>query len=143
MSVYGVSKAAKLNEAGEFEQAIVEATAAAAAEPGDPEPLIDRAFAHAQLERYADAVADLERALELDRAASVLDEALVDDALFSALLGQARAEAAGSPERAVATLARYRALRPTGGHAREVEEWTRRLRGEVRTEWVKRRVDEA
>ena len=144
MSVYGESKAAKLNEAGEFDQAIAEATRAAEAEPADPEPLVDRAFAYAQLERYPEAVADLDRAIDLDEVAVVLDESLIDDAYFSALLGQARAEAAvpGGVERAVATLSRYRERYTAGAHSADLIEWIRRLRGEVRSEWVKRRVDE-
>jgi hypothetical protein len=31
---------------------------------------------------------------------------------------------------------------PKGRHLADVDEWSRRLRGEVRTEWVKRRIDD-
>ena len=140
--MYGRSRASKLNEEGRLDEAVAEATRAAALDESDPEPLVDRAYAYAHLERYAEAVADLERALHLDREAAVLDTPLVDDAYFSALLGQARREAEGSPDDGVARLARYRERFPAGAHLADVETWTRRLRGEVRTEFVKRRLDD-
>ena len=90
---YGMSFAAKLTEEGKYAEAIVEATRAAARDDEDPTPLFERAAAHAWLEQYPEAVADLEAAMVLDEAAGVLEMDVVDDAYFSALLGAAKAEA--------------------------------------------------
>jgi len=137
--MYGRSRASKLVDEGRFEEAIEEATRAAAGDPDDPEPLVDRAHARIGLDHHAEAVRDLEAALRLDEAAAVLDTPLVDDAYFSALLGWAR-QADG--EEGVARIARYRDVMPSGAHLADVETWTRRLRGEVRGEFVKRRLDD-
>jgi len=140
---YGGSKAAELNRAGEFERAIVAADEALAADGADPEPLVERAHALAQLERYDEAVADLEKARALDAKTQLLDDDLLDDAFFSALLGAARNLAARDAEAGARLLARYTSHFPSGTHASEVVEWQRRLRGEVRREFVKRRIEDA
>lgn len=125
---YGVSFAHKLNEQGLHDQAIAAANQEIARDAEDPEPLIERAVALAAQEKYLDAVKDLERALELDEEAQVLEVDFVDDVLFGALLGEARRVGnAGSGER---ILARYAALMPSGRHLGDVDVWTKRLRGE-------------
>jgi tetratricopeptide (TPR) repeat protein len=141
--IYGISKAAKLNEAGDYDQAVLEATKAIALDADDPEPLVERAFACAQLERYSEAVADLEKALVLDETAQILESALVDDAYFSALLGAAKVAAATSPDEGVKLLSRYATTLPKGAHLKEAGEWQKRLRGEAPKEWVKRRLEDA
>ena len=77
---------------------------------------MDRASAYAWLERYPEAVRDLEAALALDQTAGVLETDVVDDAYFSALLGAAKAEARTSMEAAERTLApvQDRAARTAG-----------------------------
>jgi hypothetical protein len=125
---YGKSFAAKLTEEGKYADAIEEATRAAARDDEDPTPLFERAAAHAWLEQYPQAVADLEAAMLLDQAAGVLEIDVVDDAYFSALLGAAKAEAQTSMDAAVTTLARYKTVLPAGRHLADAEAWPARLR---------------
>ena len=125
---YGKSFAAKLTEEGKYVEAIAEATRAAARDDEDPTPLFERAAAHAWLEQYPQAVADLEAAMELDKAAGVLEMDFVDDAYFSALLGAAKAEARTSIDAAVTTLARYATVLPAGRHLADAQAWPDRLR---------------
>jgi tetratricopeptide (TPR) repeat protein len=125
---YGMSFAAKLMQEGKYAEAIEEATRAAARDDEDPTPLVERAGAYALLERYPEAVRDLEEAFRLDESASVLEVDVVDDAYFSALLGAARAEAATSIEAAEQTLARYQTIRPGGRHLADAAAWPGRLR---------------
>src|SRR4029079_3597835 len=86
------------------------------------------ANAYAWLERYPEAVTDLEAALALDETAGVLETDVVDDAYFSALLGAAKAEARTSMEAAERTLARYKTVLPGGRHLKDAAEWPDRLR---------------
>ena len=125
---YGGSFAQRLIDQGEFEAAVAEATRAFDKDRNDPEPLVDRASALASLLRYAEAVNDLEAALVLDEAAQVLETDEVDDALFSALLCEARALA--DVAAAVVRLRHYAQVLPEGRHGADVDLWTRRLRGE-------------
>jgi tetratricopeptide (TPR) repeat protein len=134
-----MSFAAKLLEKGEYDQAIVEATKAIEKEAENPEHFFERASACAMVERYVEAAADFERALELDRDARVLDDDVLDDAYFSALLGAARAEAVDA---GVARLARYATVFPSGRHLRDAADWSKRLRGELQSEFVKRRLED-
>jgi tetratricopeptide (TPR) repeat protein len=125
---YGMSFAAKMIEQGRYAEAIEEATRAVARDEEDPTPLVERASAYAWLERYPEAVTDLEAAIKLDEAAGVLEVDVVDDAYFSALLGAAKAEAPHSMEAADRTLARYRTVLPGGRHLADAEAWPERLR---------------
>jgi len=134
---YGQSRAAVLNEAGEFAAAVQVSSEEIGREPHNCEHYWDRATALASLERYDEAVADFARAKALDAATMVLDDDMLDDAYFSALLGAARAEpdvAAGC-----ARLAGYRALFPSGRHLGDAEDWQKRLRGELKSHFVKER----
>ncbi len=137
---YGSTRAATLLRLGKFEEAIAAATEDFAREDDNPEHLFERARAAVALERFDDALADLDKALALDEEAAVLDRDEVDDAYFSALLAAARKTAARAPEEGVAQLQRYGKVWPAGSHGRDVVEWTRRLRGEVRTAWTKERA---
>src|SRR5665213_2550158 len=103
---YGMSFAAKMIQEGKYVEAVEEATRAAARDDDDPAPLVERASAYAWLERYPEAVADLEAAIALDETAGVLETDVVDDAYFSALLGAAKVEAKASMESSTKTLAR-------------------------------------
>ncbi len=125
---YGMSFASRFIEAGQYEEAVVAATKAAALDDENPEPLVERASAYALLERYAEAVTDFERAIELDSQAEVLEIDVVDDSYFSALLGAARHEATHSVDAGCMTLARYRSVLPAGRHLADVTEWSKRLR---------------
>jgi tetratricopeptide (TPR) repeat protein len=133
---YGRSQAAVLIDAGEYEEAVTAATQAIGVEPANSEHFFDRASALVNLERYADAIGDFERARTLDRETQVLEDDVVDDAYFSALLGAARAQdiAAGC-----ATLDRYRAQFPDGRHVADAADWQKRLRGELKSHFVKER----
>lgn len=135
---YGMSRAATLNEAGEFEAAVQAATEELARDAETSEHWLDRATALAALERYDEAVADFERAREVDRKTQVLDDDMLDDAYFSALLGAARAR---DVESGCQTLARYRTLFPAGRHVQDAEDWQKRLRGELKSHFVKERFE--
>jgi tetratricopeptide (TPR) repeat protein len=125
---YGMSFAAKLTQEGKYLEAIEEATRAAARDEEDPVPLVERAGALAWLERYPEAVKDLEAALALDETAGVLELDVVDDAYFSALLGAAKIESRTSLEAADRTLARYGTVLPAGRHLADAAAWPERLR---------------
>jgi tetratricopeptide (TPR) repeat protein len=130
---YGMSFAAELMEKGKYEEAIVAATTAMEAGKESPEPFADRAAAYDYLERYAEAVGDLEKALTLNAAAPVIDQDDLDDAFFSALVGAAKVDAETSVDAAVASLARYRQVLPAGRHLQDSEDWRKRLRGELKS----------
>lgn len=133
---YGQSFAQKCLAEGRIEEALAEAERQVAADPRDPEPLLDRARILDALGHHEEAVADLRRAIELDRSAQILDDSVVDDTLFSALVAWGRKVATAEPERAVEILHEYGRLMPGGCHRAEAEAWTRRFRGE-RTLWIK------
>jgi tetratricopeptide (TPR) repeat protein len=126
---YGMSFAAKLIQEGKYAEALEEASRAVARDDEDPAALVDRANAYAWLERYPEAVQDLEAALALDETAGVLETDVVDDAYFSALLGAAKAEARTSMEAAERTLSRYKTVLPGGRHLEDAAQWPDRLRG--------------
>jgi tetratricopeptide (TPR) repeat protein len=128
---YGMSFAKKHIEEGDYEEAIASATEAIEGGDASPERLFDRATAYELLERYGEAVADLERAIEKNRAAQELDPFTLDDAYFSATLAAARADARTDLAAALARLDRYRELLPDGAHLVESRDWQRRLRGEL------------
>lgn len=128
---YGMSFAKKHIEQGDYEEAIAAATEEIDGGDAGPEPLFDRGTAYELSERYADAVADFERALEQNRAQKELDPFVLDDAYFSAALAAARAEADADLDAALGRLDRYRALLPDGAHVAESRDWQRRLRGEL------------
>jgi tetratricopeptide (TPR) repeat protein len=125
---YGMSFASKMIEQGKYAEAIEEATRAVARDEEDPAPLVERASAYAWLERYPEAVKDLEAAIALDESAGVLELDVVDDAYFSALLGAAKAEARTSLQAAGQTLARYATVLPGGRHLADAAAWPDRLR---------------
>ena len=134
---YGMSRAAVYNEAGEFEAAVQAATEELGREPENSEHWCDRATAYAALERYDEAVADFERAREADRKTAVLDDDMLDDGYFSALLGAARATA--DVAAGCAKLERYVTLFPSGRHVQDMSDWQKRLRGELKSHFVKER----
>ena len=135
---YGMSRAAVLNDAGEFEAAVQAATEEIAREPHNSEHLWDRGSALASLERYEEAVADFERAKLVDAKTAVLDDDMLDDAYFSALLGAARATA--DVTAGCAKLDRYVTQFPSGRHVQDASDWQKRLRGELKSHFVKERL---
>jgi tetratricopeptide (TPR) repeat protein len=137
MGNYGKSRAAVLIDANEFEAAVQAATEEMAREPHNSEHLWDRGSALASLERYDEAVADFERAKVVDAKTAVLDEDMLDDAYFSALLGAARALA--DVAAGCAKLERYLTLYPSGRHVQDMSDWQKRLRGELKSHFVKER----
>ena len=139
---YGMSRAAVFNEAGEFEAALQASTEEIAREHENSEHYWDRATALAALERYEEAVVEFERAQDVDRKTSVLDDDMLDDAYFSALLGAARAVAAGGDVGGgCAKLERYAARFPSGRHESDAVDWQKRLRGELKSTFVKERLE--
>jgi tetratricopeptide (TPR) repeat protein len=135
---YGRSAAAALIDAGDYEAAVAAATEAMAGEPENSEHWFERATALAWLERYDDAVGDFERAWALDRKTQVLEDDVVDDAYFSALLGAARAK---DVDGGCALLDRYRGLFPSGRHVADAADWQKRLRGQLKSIFVKARIE--
>jgi tetratricopeptide (TPR) repeat protein len=133
---YGRSQAAAYIDAGEYDAAVDAATEALAREPEYSEHWFERASALAWLERYDEAVADFEEARARDRASQVLEDDVLDDAYFSALLGAARVKDVDS---GCATLARYGAQFPSGRHLKDAADWQQRLRGELKSHFVKER----
>ena len=95
--------------------------------------------AHAAAEKYADAVADFEEAKRRDTRLQVLDDDMLDDSYFSALLGAARAEAEVSA--GCALLDRYGEHFPEGRHVQDARDWQKRLRGELKSHFVKERYE--
>jgi len=134
---YGMSRASVLNEAGEFAAALEAATQEIAREAENSEHYWDRASALSSLERYDEAVAEFERAKQVDAVSQVLDDDMLDDAYFSALLGGARAMA--DVTAGCAKLERYLTLFPSGRHVEDVSDWQKRLRGELKSHFVKER----
>lgn len=128
---YGMSFAKKHIEQGDYEEAIAAATEEIDGGDTSPEPLFDRGTAYELSERYVEAVADFERALEKNRTENELDPFVLDDAYFSATLAAARAESKTDLVKAVARLDRYRELCPDGAHVAESRDWQKRLRGEL------------
>jgi tetratricopeptide (TPR) repeat protein len=128
---YGMSFAKKHIEEGDYEAAIAAATEEIEGGNAGPEPLFDRGTAYELSERWAEAVTDLEQAIEKNRAEKELDVFMLDDAYFSATLNAARDEAKGNLQKALARLDRYRELWPEGAHLFESKDWQKRLRGEL------------
>jgi hypothetical protein len=64
---------------------------------------------------------------------------MLDDAYFSALLGAARQEA--DVERGCAKLERYATVYPAGRHVEDASDWQKRLRGELKSTFVKERLE--
>lgn len=134
---YGVTFAQKHLQHGEYQQAIAAAEKHAQQDPENPEPFHDRARAYALLGRHAEAVADYERAIELDKTEQVLQDWEIDDGLFSTLIAWAQS-VTDQPEQ-LRILKRYAELIPGGRHLREAEEWALRFRGLLKTTFVKPR----
>ncbi len=128
---YGMSFAKKHIEDGDYEAAIAAASAEIDAGDSGPEPLVDRAMAYELSERYAEAVEDLELALEKNVTDQEIDPFVLDDAYFSATLALARTQAQSDVAAATARLSRYRERVPEGAHHAESRQWELRLRGEL------------
>ena len=128
---YGMSFAKKHIEQGDYEEAIAAATEEINGGNGGPEPLFDRGTAYELTERWAEAVADFELAIERNRAEKELDLFMLDDAYFSASLAAARAEAKSNLAKALGRLDRYREVWPEGAHLFESKDWQKRLKGEL------------
>ena len=134
---YGRSFSSKLIQDGKYEEAIVEAAKAIAQEDDEPEHFVDRATALVHLDRNAEAVQDFVRALQLDGSAGILESDLIDDAYFSALLAAARNDAESDVDAGCARLQTYLETLPAGRHVDDVRTWTLRLRGQLKSEFVK------
>jgi hypothetical protein len=128
---YGMSFAKKHIEEGDYEAAIASATEAIEGGDAGPEPLFDRGTANELAERFAEAVSDIEAAIEKNLAEKELDPFVLDDAYFSASLSAARDEAKKDLPKALARLDRYRELLPQGAHVAESRDWQKRLKGEL------------
>ncbi len=126
-----MSFAKKHIEEGDYDEAIAAATSEIDGGNDGPEPLFDRATAYELSERYGEALADLERAIEKNRAVKELDPFMLDDAYFSVAVAAAREEAKADLTKALGRLDRYRQLWPDGAHLFESQDWQKRLKGEL------------
>ncbi len=140
MTQYGVSFAAKLIEKGEFVEAIGAADKAIALAEEDSEPRFERALALAGMGQYLDAATDFEQAIALEVSSQMLDTDILDDSYFDALLSAARGES--NIADGVKHLERYAKTLPEGRHAQDSIDWAKRLRGELKSEFVKRSLDD-
>jgi tetratricopeptide (TPR) repeat protein len=123
-----MSFARKLVEQGKYADAVASASGEIESGAASAELYVDRATAYELLERYAEAVGDFEKALELDATEKLLERDLVDDAYFSALLATARQEPVGE---GLKRLDGYRGVFPDGAHLADAEDWKRRLTGDL------------
>ena len=130
---YGMSFAKKHIEEGDFDEAVRVTTEEIEAGTSGPETFADRATALDLLERHEEAASDFERALTLDRSEHQLITEDVDDAYFSALASGAEKAMRRSVPEALALLDRYAACMPDGRHGVDVDEWRRRVRGELKS----------
>jgi hypothetical protein len=135
---YGQSFAMKELERGNAEAALELANLEVERDPSDPEAVLDRAQVYLALERFGDAIADLEACRELDRETPILDDSIVDDTLVTALIEWGKRIAPDDPERAVALLGRYQTIMPDGNRGAELASWAKRFRGQTEI-WVKPR----
>lgn len=135
---YGRSQAAALIDGEDYEAAVTAASEAIARDAADSEAWFERATALGWLERYDEAIGDFEQARLLDRVTEVIEDDVLDDAYFSALLGAARAR---DVDGGCALLARYAGQFPDGRHVEDAVEWQKRLRGELKSTFVKERLE--
>ncbi len=136
---YGITFAQKLLAQGQYDQAIEASTQALTGEPENPEHFADRATALGLIERHDEAIDDYRRALLLDASEQILDEDMIDDALFSTLLRSARERAQKDVAAGVARLDEYATIRPHGRHLDDARDWQKRIRGELQSTFVKQR----
>jgi tetratricopeptide (TPR) repeat protein len=130
---YGMSFAKKHIEEGDFDEAVRVTTEDITAGTINPEVFFDRATALDLLEQHEAAASDFERAIELDRQERQLTIEDVDDAYFSALASGAEKTMRRSVDDALKILARYSVCLPDGRHKNDVEDWKRRVRGELKS----------
>jgi regulator of sirC expression with transglutaminase-like and TPR domain len=128
VSTYGVLHSTKLVAHGRFAEAVAQATREIELSPEEPEALFNRAQALVGLQRLEEALADYARVLGADLSASGLDMAVVDDELFDTLRTLA-VQQRNDPQRALATLERYRTLVPDGRHVDDVKKWSDNIKG--------------
>ena len=136
---YGQSFAMKKLSEGKTEEALLEADKAVAAEPDDPEALLDRAEIKLSLRRWEEGLADVKHARELDQKDHMLDDDAADDLTFSSLVDWGKELAVSDKAAAQRILDRYTELFPDGTHKADLDTWKRRFGGEERTSWTKTR----
>jgi tetratricopeptide (TPR) repeat protein len=122
-TTYGITFSKKLCDQGRYDEAVREAEKAMAQNDEDPQAVYDRGAALYCLGRYEDAVRDFARAIELEAAADVMEEGVLDDDLFECL----RKWAESQPKGARDILARYAQLMPSGNHLPDVGKWIRHI----------------
>ncbi len=125
---YGKSFASGHIARGDYAEAVKAATADIEGGNLGPEPWFDRGTALDLLERHAEAVVDLEQAVEKNRVEETMDAFALDDAYFSAVLAAAKKEPIADAKK---RLARYRELLPAGEHKDESLTWEKRLANEL------------
>jgi tetratricopeptide (TPR) repeat protein len=127
---YGQSFASKHLKEDRYQEALEAATEAISLDEDDPDNYLEQAQAYLALERYEDAINSIIACVEKNQTAQSVDEDLVDDTLFTALVDWGKTFSAKEPEKAIALLGRYAQILPKGGKHDEVTEWTKWFRGE-------------
>lgn len=135
---YGRLLSTKLVAEGKFDEALAAATSEIALQPDEPEAHFNRGQAHAGQQRWAEAVADYQRALAMDPSDSAMDPETVDDELFFALRCWADQQQA-DPAAAAELLRRYTAILPDGRHRDDVAKWIDKWNG-VQPVWYRERA---
>jgi tetratricopeptide (TPR) repeat protein len=135
--IYGALHSSKMVVDGLFDEAVEMATKEIATQPNEPEAYFNRGQALAALDRFAEAVADYQKALSMDDSASSVDPETIDDEIFFALRRAADALRA-DPAEAVRTLERYREVLPRGRHVDDIAKWADSFNG-VETVWYRTR----
>ncbi|HJZ86146.1 MAG TPA: tetratricopeptide repeat protein [Polyangia bacterium] len=127
-TTYGITFSRRLRDEGRYEEAVSEADQAARRDPSDPEPIYDRAAALYCLGRFEESVSAFARAIEVERTANLMEEAVLDDDLFETLRKWAEAE----PARCRDILGRYAQLLPQGTHKADVAKWLKHIESDPR-----------
>lgn len=121
---YGRSFADKLIADGRFDDAIAAADRAIALDGDDEGAWSERGQALYYQHRYAESVESFRRALALNQDGGVLDDDLLDDALYESVRAHAMAmHEAGESARAIDALGEYQRLLPAGRHVRDQQKW--------------------
>ncbi|HVZ72189.1 MAG TPA: tetratricopeptide repeat protein [Polyangia bacterium] len=132
---YGQLKSTKLCADGRYDDALTAVIGELASDPDEPEAWFNRGQALAGLDRFAEAAAAYEHALDMDASASAVDPEAIDDELFFVLRRQAE-NLAADREAAFEVLRRYLVVLPEGRHVDDVPKWIDKLSGKEKL-WVR------
>jgi tetratricopeptide (TPR) repeat protein len=138
---YGQSFASKYLKEGKYQEALTAANEAIETADDDPDNYLEQAQAYLALERYEDAVNSIIKCVEKNEEAQSVDDDVVDDTLFTALVDWGKTLAPTNPAQAVALMSRYAQILPKGGKHEEAKEWVGHFQGNTSNKaFVKERL---